>query len=117
MITDVNQEAARDAAARFGIPRVAASTAEIFADPAIDAVLICSSTDTHADLVVQAAAGRQAHLLREAAGPHAGADRLGAGGGGARGREAAGGLQPPLRCQFRARAAGRDARARSARRT
>src|SRR5262249_20682304 len=26
-----------------------------FADPAIDAVLICSSTDTHADLVVQAA--------------------------------------------------------------
>ena len=55
VITDVNQEAARDAAARFGIPRVAGSAAEIFADPSIDAVLICSSTDTHSELVVQAA--------------------------------------------------------------
>jgi myo-inositol 2-dehydrogenase/D-chiro-inositol 1-dehydrogenase len=54
-ITDVNLEAARGLAARCSIPRVAASAAEIFADDKIDAVLICTSTDTHADLIVQAA--------------------------------------------------------------
>ena len=54
-ITDIHLDAARAVAARCGIPRVAASTDEIFADPAIDAVLICSSTNTHADLAVQAA--------------------------------------------------------------
>ncbi len=60
VITDVNQESAQTLAAQLGIPRVAASAAEIFADPAIDAVLICSSTDTHAEMVVQAAeAGKQ----------------------------------------------------------
>ena len=55
VITDVNLEAARELAARCGIPKVAASAAEIFADPTIDAVLICSSTDTHADMIVAAA--------------------------------------------------------------
>ena len=54
-ITDVNLEAARGLAARCNIPRVADSAAEIFADDKIDAVLICTSTDTHADLIVQAA--------------------------------------------------------------
>jgi myo-inositol 2-dehydrogenase/D-chiro-inositol 1-dehydrogenase len=54
-ITDVNLEAARTLAARCNIPRVAASAAEIFADAKIDAVLICTSTDTHAGLIVQAA--------------------------------------------------------------
>src|SRR5256885_17122354 len=54
-IADVNREAAQALAARCGIPAVSASGAEIFANPAIDAVLICSSTDTHADLIVQAA--------------------------------------------------------------
>ncbi|WP_321470620.1 inositol 2-dehydrogenase [uncultured Paludibaculum sp.] len=55
MITDVNIEAARDAAERFGIPLVAADAAAILADATIDAVLICSSTNTHADLIVDAA--------------------------------------------------------------
>jgi len=55
VITDVNREAAQSLATQLGIPKVAASAAEIFGDPAIDAVLICSSTDTHAELVVQAA--------------------------------------------------------------
>jgi myo-inositol 2-dehydrogenase/D-chiro-inositol 1-dehydrogenase len=54
-ITDVNREAAQALAARCAIPTVAGSTAEILANPAIEAVLICSSTDTHADLIVQAA--------------------------------------------------------------
>jgi myo-inositol 2-dehydrogenase/D-chiro-inositol 1-dehydrogenase len=54
-ITDVNREAAEALAARCNIPRVAASSAEILADKQIDAVLICSPTGTHAELIVQAA--------------------------------------------------------------
>ena len=54
-ITDVNLEAARTLATRCNIPRVADSAVEIFADSKIDAVLICTSTDTHAGLIVQAA--------------------------------------------------------------
>ncbi len=54
-IADINREAAQAVAARCGIPTVAESSAEIIADARIEAVLICSSTDTHADLIVQAA--------------------------------------------------------------
>ena len=54
-ITDINHEAACQVAARCGIPSVAASSREILADPAIDAVLICSSTNTHAGLIAEAA--------------------------------------------------------------
>ena len=54
-IADVNGDAARDAAERFRISRVASDGMEIIHDPAIDAVLICSPTETHAELVMQAA--------------------------------------------------------------
>lgn len=54
-ITDLNQDAAAQLAKRCGIPSVTASSDEILADPRIQAVLICSSTDTHAGLIVQAA--------------------------------------------------------------
>ncbi len=54
-IADVNREAAQAVAARCGIPTVTESSADILANSAIEAVLICSSTPTHADLIVQAA--------------------------------------------------------------
>jgi myo-inositol 2-dehydrogenase/D-chiro-inositol 1-dehydrogenase len=54
-ITDVNQEAAKSLAARCAIPEVADSSEAILANSKIEAVLICSSTNTHADLIVQAA--------------------------------------------------------------
>jgi len=54
-IADLNGEAAQAVAARCNIPKVAASPAEIIADPEIDAVLICAPTPTHVDLIVQAA--------------------------------------------------------------
>ena len=54
-ITDVNRQAAEALATRCSIPKIAASSAEILADPQIEAVLICASTNTHADLIVQAA--------------------------------------------------------------
>ena len=54
-ITDVSREAAESVAARCDIAIVAASSAEVLSNPQIEAVLICSSTDTHAELIVQAA--------------------------------------------------------------
>ncbi len=54
-IADVNADAAQVLATRCNIPEVAASAEAIFANPRIEAVLICAPTDTHADLIVQAA--------------------------------------------------------------
>ena len=54
-IADVNREAAQALATRCNIPRVTVSSAEIIADKQIEAVLICSPTSTHADLITQAA--------------------------------------------------------------
>ena len=63
-IADVNCEAAQAVASRCGIPTVYASAAEIFANREIEAVLICTSTDTHADLIVEAAAAGK-HIFCE----------------------------------------------------
>ena len=52
-IVDVNLPAARALAQRCGAQ--VATTAEVFANPEIDAVIIASSTDTHADLAIAAA--------------------------------------------------------------
>ena len=52
-VVDVNAAAAQALAARHG---AAVSTAEAaLADPAVGAVIVASATDTHADLVIQAA--------------------------------------------------------------
>lgn len=48
----------------FGIPNATKDVDFVFADPEIEAVLICSSTDTHADLIVQAAAAGK-HIFCE----------------------------------------------------
>jgi len=54
-VTDIDSEAAQALAAHCGIPTVTDSADEILANPAIDAVLICSPTGTHAELIVKAA--------------------------------------------------------------
>jgi myo-inositol 2-dehydrogenase / D-chiro-inositol 1-dehydrogenase len=54
-VTDLNRAAAGQLAGRCGIPKVANSVDEILSDAAIQAVLICSSTDTHSDLIIRAA--------------------------------------------------------------
>ena len=56
-IADAIPEAAQNLAQALG-SRVITVEA-IFADPSIDAVLIGSSTDTHADLIVRSAQGRK----------------------------------------------------------
>ena len=53
-VVDVNQEAAQKLAAHHGAQT--ATVAQVFADRGVGAVLICSSTDTHADLILAAAA-------------------------------------------------------------
>jgi len=54
-VTDVNAVAAHAVAADFGVPTVAESAEAIFNDPQIEAVVICSATDTHATFIIQAA--------------------------------------------------------------
>jgi myo-inositol 2-dehydrogenase/D-chiro-inositol 1-dehydrogenase len=63
-VADPNLNAARELAARCGAPRVFADPGELLADPAVDGVLICSSTNTHAGLIVQAAKARK-HIFCE----------------------------------------------------
>ena len=52
-VVDVNADAAQKLAARYGAK--VASEKEAFADPQVGAVLIASSTDTHARLAIAAA--------------------------------------------------------------
>lgn len=54
----------RDWANSLGIPRVTADYRELLDDPDIAAVLICSSTDTHAAIIVEGAA-RGKHMFCE----------------------------------------------------
>jgi myo-inositol 2-dehydrogenase/D-chiro-inositol 1-dehydrogenase len=64
MIADVNRPAAEEVASRCGISQVTTHAEEVLANPKIDAVLICSPTDTHADLIVKAAAAGK-HIFCE----------------------------------------------------
>ncbi len=61
-VVDVNAEAARAASAELGVP--ARTVDEVLADRSIDAVAICSATDTHAPLIIQAAKARK-HIFCE----------------------------------------------------
>ncbi|MBC7109198.1 MAG: inositol 2-dehydrogenase [Methanomassiliicoccales archaeon] len=54
-VVDVVEETARRCAEEFGIRKVSTNPEDVFSDPNIEAVLICTSTDTHADLIVAAA--------------------------------------------------------------
>lgn len=54
-IADVKHSAAQEVAARCGIPHATENIDEVLENPRIDAVLICSPTDTHADLAMRAA--------------------------------------------------------------
>ena len=54
-ISDLFPENAQKVADDLGIPKAVQDYHEILNDPTVDAVLICSSTDTHADIAVEAA--------------------------------------------------------------
>lgn len=64
VVTDVNLDSARQCAEQYNVPQVAEHAEQIFNDRSIDAVVICSSTDTHAPFIMQAAkAGK--HIFSE----------------------------------------------------
>lgn len=63
-VADPDAEAAGRLAAECGVPRVADDPAEVLADGDVQAVLICSATDTHAGLVERAAAAGK-HIFCE----------------------------------------------------
>ncbi|MBE6774611.1 MAG: inositol 2-dehydrogenase [Ruminococcaceae bacterium] len=54
-ITDVFKNGLQELADKYGIEKVYADYKEMLADKDIDAVLVCSSTDTHADISIEAA--------------------------------------------------------------
>jgi myo-inositol 2-dehydrogenase/D-chiro-inositol 1-dehydrogenase len=59
-VSDIYLEAAEEVAAGLGVPHAFRDHRRILDDHSIDAVLICSSTDTHAQLIEEsAAAGKQ----------------------------------------------------------
>jgi myo-inositol 2-dehydrogenase/D-chiro-inositol 1-dehydrogenase len=62
-VVDVNQPAAEALAAKYGAKVTTADAA--LADPAVKAVLIASSTDTHADLIERAAKAGKAILCEK----------------------------------------------------
>jgi myo-inositol 2-dehydrogenase/D-chiro-inositol 1-dehydrogenase len=63
-ISDIRVEAAQECAARLGIARAEADPCAIMEDPSIDAVVICSSTNTHAQMIEEAAAAGK-HIFCE----------------------------------------------------
>lgn len=59
-VADLNFSAAQELADRLHIPTAYADYHAVLSDPTIDAVAICSPTDTHAQIVIEAAAaGKQ----------------------------------------------------------
>lgn len=63
-VTDPVSSAVETLAAKFRIPTIAPSYQAILADPQIDAILICSPTDTHAE-IMKAAARAGKHIFCE----------------------------------------------------
>ena len=54
-VYDASSERAQETAARLGVP-AAAGAAELLGSPEVDAIAICTNTDTHVDAIVAAAA-------------------------------------------------------------
>lgn len=55
MVADVYEEVARECAERYAIPAFTCDYREVLIHPDIEAVVICSSTDTHARIIEEAA--------------------------------------------------------------
>jgi myo-inositol 2-dehydrogenase / D-chiro-inositol 1-dehydrogenase len=64
MITDVNEASAKECAQRLGVARSGNDHGAILSDPEVQAVVICSPTDTHAE-IIQAAAAAGKHIFCE----------------------------------------------------
>ena len=63
-VSDIDEEAARRCAARFGVPVAVREYAALLENDEIEAVVICSSTNTHAQMIEDAAAAGK-HIFCE----------------------------------------------------
>ena len=63
-VADVNEAAAQACAAKYRIPTASANPLDVINDPNVDAVLICTTTDTHVTLI-EAAAKAGKHIFCE----------------------------------------------------
>ena len=63
-ITDVFKANAEKVASELNIPKIYDDYKQMLADPEVEAVLVCSSTDTHADIAIEAAAAGK-HIFCE----------------------------------------------------
>lgn len=63
-VADIDEEAAQECADTFDIPTVVQDYRTLLGDPDLDAVLICSSTDTHKQIILEAASAGQ-HIFCE----------------------------------------------------
>src|SRR5947207_12342768 len=64
VVADVVPVAAQELAERLHIPKATADYKEILADKSIDAIAICSATDTHSQIITEAAAAGK-HIFCE----------------------------------------------------
>ncbi|MGI6671407.1 MAG: inositol 2-dehydrogenase [Christensenellales bacterium] len=64
MVSDVDENKARTLAQRLSIPQWSADYRDIINHPDIDAVLVCSPTNTHADISIEAAQAKK-HIFCE----------------------------------------------------
>ncbi len=63
-VADIHEESAKALAREFDIPKVSQDYRDLLMDPEVNAVLICTTTDTHAE-IVQAAAAAGKHIFCE----------------------------------------------------
>jgi myo-inositol 2-dehydrogenase/D-chiro-inositol 1-dehydrogenase len=54
-IADINNQAVQELAGKLHLSKAVKDYHEILADPEVDAVAICSSTNTHAQIICEAA--------------------------------------------------------------
>ncbi len=64
VVADVVKKAAVSLAAKYGVPKATGDYREVLADKNVDAVFICSSTDTHAQIMIEAAKAKK-HIFCE----------------------------------------------------
>ena len=77
-VADINADRAQSVADKWGAKRAYGDAAELFADPDVDAVSICTWNDSHAELAIQAVqAGKHVLLEKPMSTSFAKADELG----------------------------------------
>ncbi len=64
VVTDADTASARACSEALGIPHVAKDYRQVIADRTVQAVVVCSPTDTHADIIIAAAAAGK-HIFCE----------------------------------------------------